>query len=169
MTTQPPKPAPRLGTARALLYGTLLVGSLDILDAIVFFAFRGVPPIRIFQSVAGGILGREAFRGGIPTALLGAGLHYFISFSIVAVYLAASRKLPILTRHAVTCGLLYGLVVYGVMNRIVVPLSAASPPRFSIALLLNGLLAHTLLVGLPSAVVARAAAMSSGPRKPPVR
>ena len=39
---------PALTVGRALLYGTLTVGVLDILDAIVFFGLRfGVPPIRI--------------------------------------------------------------------------------------------------------------------------
>lgn len=49
---------------RALLVGTLAVGVLDILDAIVFFALRGAQPIRILQSIAAGLLGRAAFAGG---------------------------------------------------------------------------------------------------------
>ena len=76
-----------MSTRAALLFGTLTVGTLDILDAIVFFGIRNhVAPIRIFQSIAAGLLGRAAFSGGIRTALLGALLHYFIAFSIVAVF-----------------------------------------------------------------------------------
>lgn len=51
--------------------------------------------------------------------------------------------------------MLYGLVVYAVMNFIVLPLSAA-PPRNAPAgaVLLNGLLIHVFGVGLPSALSA---------------
>ena len=33
---------PSLSPARAILYGTLVVGSLDIVDALVFFGLRGI-------------------------------------------------------------------------------------------------------------------------------
>jgi hypothetical protein len=68
------KPLP---PARALLFGTITVGGLDILDALLFFGFRGVAPIRIFQSIASGLLGRTAFDGGLSTALAGGVLHFF--------------------------------------------------------------------------------------------
>ena len=47
---------------RAILWGTLAVGTLDALDAIVFFGLRGVTPLRIFQSIASGLLGRAAYQ-----------------------------------------------------------------------------------------------------------
>jgi hypothetical protein len=43
---------PGLSQTRAVLYGALVVGVLDITDALVFFGLRGAPPIRIFQSIA---------------------------------------------------------------------------------------------------------------------
>jgi hypothetical protein len=143
-----------------MLYGTLTVGVLDILDAFVFFYFRsGVRPARILQSIASGVLGRAAYQGGTPTALLGLLLHFFIAFGVVTTYYAASRFIPALARRPWIFGPLYGLAVYVVMNFIVVPLSAAAvgsgtPPP---AVLANGLLIHMLGVGLPSALFARAA------------
>ena len=124
-----------LSPARAIVLGTLVVGVLDALDAVVFFGLRSaVPPIRIFQSIAAGLLGRAAaFQGGLGTAALGACLHFFIAFVIVTTYYVVSRRARILTDRPVIFGLLYGVAVYFVMNRIVVPLSAAggsgaSPP-----------------------------------------
>jgi hypothetical protein len=71
----------RLSTFAALVGGMLLVGSLDITYATLFWTFRGVGPIRVLQSVAAGLIGREAtVSGGTKTALLGLALH-FISFS----------------------------------------------------------------------------------------
>ena len=147
-----------MSTPRALLYGTLLVGGLDALDAVVFFGLRGVQPIRIFHSIASGLLGRAAFSGGLRTALLGAVLHFFIAFVIVAVFLLASRAMPVLVRAPILSGLVYGIGAYVVMNYIVVPLSAAATGRFSWPVFINGVLIHMFGVGLPASLVARAAA-----------
>jgi hypothetical protein len=145
-----------LSTGRALFYGTLVVGCLDATDALVFFGLRGVRPIRIFQSIASGLLGRAAFSGGLPTAILGVALHFFIAFVIVAVFMVASRYFRILRRAPVVTGLLYGLAVYLVMNLVVLPLSAAGRGPLSWPVAINGVLIHLVGVGLPSSLFARA-------------
>ena len=138
-------------TVHAVLYGTLVVGTLDALDAIVFFGLRGATPIRIFQSIASGLLGRAAFSGGLLAAMLGAALHYFIAFGIVLTYYIASRRIDLLRRRPVVCGILYGVLVYFVMNLIVIPLSAAAAAPFALPVFLNGITIHMFGVGLPSA------------------
>ena len=150
--------AGRLSTGRALLYGTLAVGILDIIDAFVFFGLRsGVSPVRILQSIAAGLLGRASFSGGWRTAVLGLALHFFIAFVVVLVYLLASRRLPILTRDYIACGLAYGVLVYLVMNFVVLPLSAAGGGARPGVVVLNGVLIHMFGVGLPAALAARSA------------
>jgi hypothetical protein len=144
-------------TTRAILLGTLTVGALDLLDAVVFFGFRGATPVRIFQSIAAGLLGRSAFSGGAPTAVLGVALHFFIAFLIVSTFVLASRHLTILTRAPIACGLVYGVVAYLVMNLVVVPLSAAGRAPFSWPVTINGVLIHMFGVGLPSSLFAKAA------------
>ena len=146
----------RLSGLRAVLYGGLTVGLLDITDAIVFFGlYIPAAPIRIFQSVAAGLIGREAARaGGVPTAILGGICHFTIATIITAIYFLVSRKLPALVRRPVVYGLAYGVVCYFVMSFVVVPLSAAgrglSWPAWPIVV--NGILGHALLVGLPAAL-----------------
>lgn len=140
---------------RALLYGALAVGVLDLLDALVFFGLRGVSPIRIPQSIAAGLLGRPAFQGGAPTAALGVGLHFVIAFTIVLVYHIASRWLRTLRERPWTWGPLYGILVYLVMNFVVLPLSAAGAPRLTTVVVINGVLIHMIGVGLPAALSAR--------------
>jgi uncharacterized membrane protein (GlpM family) len=144
-------------TRKALALGTLVVGTLDILDAFIFFGLRGASPVRILQSIAAGLLGREAFQGGVGTALLGAALHFTIAFAIVGLYFLASRRAPVLIRHAIVFGLLYGIVAYFVMNYVVIPLSAANRGPFSLPVFVNGILIHMFGVGLPAALFARAA------------
>jgi len=145
-----------LSKGRALLWGTLIVGTADILDAFVFFGLRGIRPVRILQGIASGILGRDAFSGGAATAALGAALHYFIAFAIVWVFLAASRRLSELARRPWLYGPLYGLAVYAVMNYVVIPLSLVTTRPKPLAVVVNGLLIHMLGVGLPAALIARA-------------
>jgi uncharacterized membrane protein YagU involved in acid resistance len=147
-----------VSTPRALLFGTLIVGTLDILDAIVFFGVRNhVAPIRIFQSIAAGLLGRAAFSGGLRTALLGAALHYFIAFSVVAVFLVLSRAIPMLLRRPIASGILYGIGVYLFMNFVVLPLSNAGRGPLVLPVVINGLLIHMFGVGLPAALFAKRA------------
>ena len=150
-----------LPVPKALLFGTVAVGILDILDAFIFFGLRGAPPIRILQSIAAGLLGRDAFNGGWSTAAVGVALHFFIAFMIVLAFLLASRRLSVLTRHPVIAGLVYGIVVYLVMTFVVVPASAAGGrglPAWPVAM--NGVLIHMFGVGLPASLAARAAARS---------
>jgi uncharacterized membrane protein YagU involved in acid resistance len=137
---------------KRVLIGGLVVGGLDLLDAIVFFGLRnGVPPVRIFQSIAAGVQGRAAFSGGVPSAALGILLHFFIAFVIVGVYLVASRYVPVLIRQWIVCGILYGIAVYFFMNDVVIPLSATTRGAFAWPVFVNGLAIHMLGVGLPAA------------------
>ena len=146
---------------RAIVYGGLTVGALDLLDAFVFFGLRsGARPTGILHSIAAGLLGREAARaGGMETAALGFVLHFTIASIIAAIYIVASSALPVLRRRWIICGLAYGLVAYFVMTIVVVPLSNAGPGRIAFALpvtpvLLNGLAIHAFGVGLPAAYFA---------------
>ena len=54
----------------AILWAGLIAGTLDITDALVFYGLRGVPPVRLPQNIASGLLGRDAFQGGVGTAAL---------------------------------------------------------------------------------------------------
>ena len=126
--------------------GGLTAGALDLTQACILFG-RDIP-----LAIAGGLVGPEAFRGGAPFYTLGVLLHLFIAFSAAAIYYGASRKLEFLMRHALVCGLFYGIAVELVMNLIVLPLSAlhASGP-YKHDDLIKGLLIHMVLIGLPIA------------------
>lgn len=142
--------------------GGLLIGLFDLMFAFTFYGLvLGVPFLRIFQTVAAGVIGRpRSYAGGVPTFLLGILLHFLVATCIAAVYYLATLVLPALIRHPVVSGLLYGMVAYFGMKYIVTPLSAiggrGTLPRLSI--LLTELIGHALLVGLPVALVAHRSA-----------
>ena len=139
-----------------ILYGGLVVGILDGLFALVYYGLiLGIKPMRIFQSVASGLLGKSSFEGGMPTFLLGVLLHFVVAACITAVYYLVSLKLPILVRQAVVCGLIYGLISYLGMNYVVIPLSAVGPRGFSLHIFLTAIIGHALFVGLPIGLITR--------------
>jgi len=145
----------QLSATESILYGGLTVGGLDALDAIVVFGARGTSPVRIFQGIAAGLLGRASFQGGVRTALLGLSIHFFIGMSIAATYFALSRVIPVLVRRPALCGALYGVTVYFFMNRVVIPLSAiGGGGAFNLVLFVNGILIHILGIGIPAALFA---------------
>ena len=117
---------------------------MDLLQACILFGWD------IPLAIAGGLLGREAFKGGVGTYILGVALHFFIACSAATVYYAASRKLVFMREHWLVCGLFFGGAVQEVMNLIVLPLSAlhARGP-FRLHDLILGLAVHMVVIGLP--------------------
>lgn len=141
----------------SILYGGLVVGVLDGSAAVINSALRGGTPVQVFQYVASGLLGAASFDGGPATVALGVLIHFLVASGAAAVYYRASLSFPVLIRRAVVCGMLYGVAVYFVMSRLVVPLSAARRLPFS----LPQLIIHILFVGLPIALLARRSARAN--------
>jgi hypothetical protein len=109
----------------AVLVGGFLGGTFDLLFAFIYYgAKNGAKPVRIMQSIAGGLLGRATYEGGAATATLGVLLHYMIATGAAAVFFGLSRIAPGLARRAWASGIVFGVAIYYVMNMVVVPLSA---------------------------------------------
>jgi len=140
---------------KTIIFGGLTVGVLDGLSAVVLSAMRGISPLRVFQYIASGLLGRDSFNGGMKTALLGVLLHFVIAFGVATVFYFASLYLPVLIRKAVLMGAIYGVVVYWVMQLVVVPLSAVTRPPRTLSGVITQIIIHILFVGLPPALIAK--------------
>lgn len=149
-TTQPPHPV------TAVLLGGGIAATLDIVYACISNAQYGKTPLWVLQSVATGWLGKDAFASGVTGGTIGLVSHYSILFVAAAVYWMASNRFPMLRKHAIACGALFGALVYLFMNFVVLPLSAfpyklSHPP----IRLMEGLLTHALFVGIPIALCIR--------------
>ncbi|HEX9293487.1 MAG TPA: hypothetical protein VF873_07360 [Gemmatimonadales bacterium] len=148
--------------AASVLLGGLVAGSFDITYACTFWYLkRGVLPTRVFQSVASGLLGDASFTGGWRTAALGLALHYFIATSMAVTYYLFARRWSDLWEKPFVYGPMYGLLLYGIMNYIVVPLSAANPGSRNLLWVLLSIAVHALLIGTPCAIFARRAMLAS--------
>jgi len=132
---------------KKVLLITLIAGILDGLAAVIFLGkmnFTGV-----FQYIASAILGKAAFAGGIKTVLIGLALHYIIAFGFTIFYTFASTKIALLKQHFILSGVIYGLLVWAVMNLIIVPLTKipAAPFHYEKAIL-NAIIL-IFCIGLP--------------------
>jgi hypothetical protein len=139
-------------TLKAALVGGLIAGTLDIAYAFIAWQLQGVAPDRVLRGVASGLLGRGAIEGGAWVPAIGALCHYCISCAAAAFYHRASALLPALRERAVVSGIAYGGAFYLLMTFVIVPLSAAPGTT---QLSWGGLFAHTILFGLPIALVTR--------------
>jgi hypothetical protein len=160
VSAHPSDKALSVGRSRAfeaIVYGGLVVGVLDGLAASINAGLRGTNPARVFQYIATALLGCVSYTQGLATVLLGVILHFLVAFIAATIFYFASLRFPILVRRAVVFGIIYGVVVYFFMSRVVVPLSAARTFPFSFQQLLTGLVIHILCVGLPIALLARRA------------
>jgi len=154
------------GPLLTLLLGGLAVGILDITDAMVFWWFRlGLTPIRILQSVAAGLFGRDAaIAGGVQTAFIGMVIHFTIALSVVTACYFLGRRIPLVRERPVLAGAIYGVGVFLFMYGVVMPLSRAGAPRWALSVpMLNNVLIHIFGVGILSALFAKRALAAGHP------
>jgi len=124
--------------------GGFVAGLLDMTSA--YLTFGRMMPL----GIAGGLIGAAARHPSAAHYVLGLAIHYLIAFSAAAAYCFASRKLTFLREHFFVCGLVFGIVFFLFMNLVILPLSAyhAMGP-YTYRGLVQGLLAHMFLIGLP--------------------
>jgi hypothetical protein len=141
--------------ARRVLAIGLFAGTLDIAGALIFNVLRGITPEMLLQYIASGLIGAACFHGGLVSTGLGLVLHYLIALGWTILFYIASREIAILTRRPILSGLIYGDVIYLVMNFVILPVSNVSRPKSTttIAALVNGVLAVMLCIGLPVSVL----------------
>ena len=153
-----------IGTSRdplpGILMGGAIAGALDLSFACLNTWLRsGYGPFTVFKAIASGFLGMRALLGGTGIAFLGLVLHFYIAFAWAAFFAVAAMRWTILIRRPVLYGVLYGVMIFAVMEWIVLPLSAYPKPVWRLGIspeqIALGLAAHILLIGLPIALSVR--------------
>src|SRR5512146_353897 len=127
------------------LVGGCAAAALDAASA--FYAVGWRMP----KGIAAGLLGASAAQGGAGTWILGLFLHFSILIVAAALYGIASWRWTFMRVNFLLCGVYYGISIFLFMNLVVVPLSAFpfSFAPFTVSRLIEGMLMHILLVGLP--------------------
>jgi len=143
---------------RLSVIGGIITGLLHIVTqvGVVYGLLLKNPFIVSLQYVASGAMGDAAYAGGLTTALLGLILEFVITIIIAGIFIFSAGRITLLQKNVIVGSLLYGFGVFIVMNFIVRPLSAAralpAPPMW---LLIEIVLEHILLIGLPLGILVR--------------
>ena len=138
----------------------LFVGTLDILAATiqVFIKGKNKDAVEVFKMIckyiASAVFGPSARTGGNEMVVAGLAFHYTIALLFTVFFFIIFSKLGLMIVNRLVTGILYGIFVWVVMNRVVVPLSAIGSQKFNLnsAIIACGIL--IICIGIPLAMLA---------------
>jgi uncharacterized membrane protein YagU involved in acid resistance len=135
----------------------MMVGLLHLIiqDGLVFSLLGQKPFILVLQYVASGVLGNAAFAGGLAIALLGLIIHFLISFVVAGVFILSADRISLLRRNVIFGSILYGVGVFVVLYFVILPLSAAPPVPPKTMDVIELIIEHVLVIGLPLGLFVR--------------
>jgi hypothetical protein len=137
---------------KTILAATLIAGSLDIIAAFISVYVRGVQPIRVLYYVASGVFGKEvAYNSGPKMAVYGLLFHYLIAFLFALFLFFVYPFLKSFLKNKILIGVVYGIFVWAVMNKIVVPLSNIPPSTPSVQSMIIACAILIVCIGIPMA------------------
>ena len=135
---------------KTILLSGLLVGTLDAAAAIINYCIPTVRnPVRIFQYIASGVFGMNAFSDGVIMPIMGLIFHYFIATSWTLLFFLLYPKINWLSRNWVISGFGYGIFVWLAMNLVILRLSRVPQFPFNATQVAIGMAILMLAIGLP--------------------
>jgi len=140
------------GIIKYILLTWLLCGTLDGLSAIVLNP--KVPPAVIFKYISSGFFGKPAYAGGTDMVVTGVLFHYFIALVFTTLLFRFYCFFIDTFKNKYGLMIIYGLLIWAVMNLIVVPLSHVKPQSFEITGVLKNMGALIFAFGIPIPLIA---------------
>ena len=140
---------------KAILFGGLIAGTLDILAAIAQTMMAGRDPLNMLKFIASGIFGNAAFAGD-EYAAYGLFFHFCIATIWSAILFTLYTKIKFFAKNWIVTGLVYGFFVWLMMNRVVLPLSNTPELTFKFGRpMLKSMIIIITAVGLPLAYLTK--------------
>jgi uncharacterized membrane protein YagU involved in acid resistance len=144
----------RRSAMSTILLAGFVAGLMDIVAAIITYYIRTQKePTRLFQFIASGIFGKEAFTGGTTMALLGLLFHFILACLFAIAFYLIYPKIKLLSKNKVITGLVYGIVVWVIMNLVVLPLSKAPRLPLDPTQAAIGMAILMVCIGLPISLI----------------
>lgn len=140
----------------SILLTTLVAGTLDIAAALTRFVIKtGKDPLTVLRYIASAIYGPAALSGKNPwTPAAGLFLHYFIVLLFTILFFLIRNQFHMSRWQAVIAGVVYGLVVWSIMNLLVVPLSLAPAIPITFEGAVTEMLILVFCIGIPISMMA---------------
>lgn len=136
---------------KTILLSGFIAGTLDMLSAILVYSaiLHKTSALKIMQSIASGVLGKQAYAGEITTALYGLALHYSIAFIFAIGYFFLFPRVVCMRKHKIASGVLYGICIGALMNLVVLPLVFSQRAAITWDSFLLAVTILILMIGLP--------------------
>jgi hypothetical protein len=136
---------------KTILISGLLAGTLDCISAVAFLGKMNFS--RVWKYVASGYFGNYSFAGGNEMVVYGLLFHFIIALFWAVVYYFIFTKISFFTNNLMLGGLLYGIVIWCVMNLVVLPFTNIPKSSFAIIEVLKNIPILMLSVGLPISLI----------------
>lgn len=134
----------------------LVSGILDITGAILLYTFilKITSAQKLLQTIAAPVLGKDVTHsGGWISALAGLGIHFLIAFIFAVAFSLIYTFWKKWFRNPWVGGIVYGIIVWCIMNFVVMPTATGNPFVFSFEYFLYGIGLIIFLVGVPISVI----------------
>ncbi|MBS1577433.1 MAG: hypothetical protein JST09_19200 [Bacteroidetes bacterium] len=139
-----------------ILLSGLLVGTLDITAACTdYYIATGKGPGGVLRFVASGVFGQDAFNGNNSMLVWGLLFHFIIAFSFTIFFFRVYPRIKFMQAHPVWTAILYGIFMWIVTTRIIIPLSNTPKGTFVWWKALKAIAILVLMIGLPLSFIAR--------------
>lgn len=134
----------------AVLKAGFLVGSLDMISAFIYFRLRtGRDPLIVLKYISSAVLGKAAFTGSVGVVLLGLVFHFIIAFTFTILFFILYPTLRSVTANKWITGILYGLLMWTIMNLLVVPMTLITRAPFNWTGAIINMAILIVAIGLP--------------------
>ncbi len=144
----------RHSALKAIFAAWLVAATLDTTAATLnyLFTFGGRLTI-LYQFIASGVFGRNAFAGELLMAFLGLLFHYTIALIWTLIFYFVYPRVKPFHRNRLVTGVIYGLVVWTAMNLAVLPLSGVPHTPFRPVQTTLAILYAVFCIGVPISMI----------------
>ncbi len=113
---------------KTIVLAGLLVGSLDIIAALVqFYIKTGKDPLIVLKYIASAIIGKDAYPGGNKMAAMGLLLHFLVALAWTLFFFLIYPKLKLLSVNRVLTGIVCGIFIWAMMSYVILPMTKVPP------------------------------------------
>lgn len=135
----------------AAFFTGIIAGGIDILLAMgnAYLKNNNVTPDKVLIFISSGIFGKNAFNGGVAMILFGLLAHFIIAIIFSAILYFLYPKLNLGNSNKLLTGILYGIIIWCVMNLLVVPISRTPTVPFNLVNMVVGMIILIVAIGLP--------------------
>jgi len=143
-------------TMKPILKAGFIAGVLDLSAAMVTYMIisTGKNPVNILNYIASGVFGKEtAYSGGWSMAVLGLIFHFIIAMIWAILFYVLYPYFNKMVKNKWLAGILYGILVWIIMNRVVVPLSNTPKNPFKLSSAIIAVLTLIIFLGIPISLV----------------